>query len=338
MPEPRQSETTRHAPLDSLAEQLASLGAETDTERAVKRIAPWIVSLGIHVGVLVLGFLFTWTVVLLQPEEEQPVIVADFNAMAYDPVVMMDLPQSETLEQPLQDQFEVDSLEDSLEEQLTDIELDPLSMISNAASRMTPADFAPQPVEGRVEFVGLSTSNAKNIVYVIDASGSMIASLQIVLEELARSLEGLTTRQNFGIVFFQRNEAVVVPPTNRLAVASPDQKVKSLQWIKDNIIPEGRSNPLAALEKAMSFKPDAIFLLSENITGAGQYEIDQGDLLALLDQLNPVDARSGRRKTIINCIQFLDPDPLNTLKKIAEQHGGPRGFKFLDRRELGVVS
>jgi hypothetical protein len=35
-------------------------------------------------------------------------------------------------------------------------------------------------------------------------------------------------------------------------------------------------------------------------------------------------------------VQFLDPDPLDTLRKIAQAHGGERGFRFLDRAELGL--
>src|SRR4029450_8789695 len=110
------------------------------------------------------------------------------------------------------------------------------------------------------------------------------------------------------------------------------------QWINDrnNIFPQGRSNPLAAIEKAMRLKPDVIFLLSENITGSGPFELAQAPLPALLEKLNPIDPETGRRTTQINCVQFLDPDPLDTLRKIAEIHGGTKGDRFLDRRQLGT--
>ena len=145
----------------------------------------------------------------------------------------------------------------------------------------------------------------------------------------------MLAQQRFGLVFFQRNEALMVPPTTRLVSATPDAKVTALRWIDEKVIPAGRSNPLAAIEKALSFKPDVIFLLSENITGSGEFEIDQADLLSLLDELNPIDRRTGRRATRINCVQFLDPDPLDTLRRIAERHGGTDGYRFLSRAELG---
>ncbi|MHC4833777.1 MAG: hypothetical protein ACYTFH_07810, partial [Planctomycetota bacterium] len=83
---------------------------------------------------------------------------------------------------------------------------------------------------------------------------------------------------------------------------------------------------------------DCIFLLSSNITGAGQFEIDRGDLLATLDRLNPIDSRSGRRRSQIQCIQFLDPDPLDTMREIARRHSGETGYRFLDRDELGLAA
>ena len=62
------------------------------------------------------------------------------------------------------------------------------------------------------------------------------------------------------------------------------------------------------------------------------------DLLNLLDKLNPLDPDTNRRAAQINCIQFLDADPLDTMKKIAQAHGGRGGgaFKFLTRKDLGL--
>src|SRR5690606_29072254 len=96
-------------------------------------------------------------------------------------------------------------------------------------------------------------------------------------------------------------------------------------------------NPVAALEYALNLKPDVIFVLSEKITGSGKFEIDRRDLLAKLNQLNPViDDKTGRRRTQINCIQFREKDVLDTLRLIAEVHGGANGYKFVSDKELGL--
>jgi hypothetical protein len=160
--------------------------------------------------------------------------------------------------------------------------------------------------------------------------------MKIVVDELARSLESLNLKQSFSVIFFQQNKALAMPPVNQMLIADDKEKVRSLEWIRENIVPQGRSNPLAAIELAMSHKPDVVFILSEGITGSGEFEIDQQDLLARINELNPIDPAIGRRRTQINCIQFLAPDPLDTLKLIAQQHGGANGYKFLSRAELGL--
>jgi hypothetical protein len=317
--------------IERLAGALASLGAETETERAVKRIAPWVVSVAIHAAVVALGFMVTWTMVRLGEDEQPVLIVADFDAPTYEPVAALDREDLET------EALETEWLQEIPRPEVLKMEVDPLQLISQADSRSTPTDFAPPLVRGSATFAGLLSSNAREIVYVIDASGSMIRSMPIVIEELARSLDGLSPEQRFAVIFFQGDEAVMVPP-QRLVDATPDATIQALAWINDNIIPGGRTNPVAAIKTALRLEADAIFLLSDNITGSGQFEIDQLDLLELLEQLNPVTTETGRRSTVINCIQFLYPDPLETLKKVAAQHGGPKGYKFLDARELGIAA
>jgi hypothetical protein len=308
---------------------------ETDTERAVRRIVPWVVSAGIHAGLIGLGFLVTWTVVALD-DDEPVLVVAQFDALSYDPLVTL-----ETDPQPPQEQVPdaaapSETFRRALAETMADLDVAELSLALEAGpAAPAQVEFAPARGENTATFVGMTTSNARRIVYVIDASGSMIRSLQIVIEELARSLGTLSPQQQYAVIFFQRNEAVMVPPANRLAPATPEAQLRTLKWIDDRVIPAGRSNPLAAIERALGLEPDVIFLLSENITGSGEFEIDQADLLDMLDQLNPVER--GSRRTQINCVQFLDPDPLDTLKKIAERHGGPGGYRFLSRAELGLT-
>lgn len=326
-------------PDEALRQRLHELGGESDTERSVKRVLPFVASALIHLGVILIAIVAASTVILLRSDKEPTRIVADFDDLRYEPVVRRDMERGEPVERIVQDRVPVESLTEPINEQLMDITVDPLSVISDASAKSPLADFAPDPTTSRVEFSGLSSTNARRIVYVIDASGSMIRSLQIIVKELARSIDALSPQQQVGIVFFQGSDALIVPPVGELTPATGAAKLSMLQWIDRNVFPRGNSNPLAALEYALQSKPDVIFLLSENITGAGQYEIDQRDLLTMLEQMNPViDDATGRRQTQINCIQFIADDPLDTLKRVAELHGGPRGYKFLDSEELGLAA
>ena len=110
-----------------------------------------------------------------------------------------------------------------------------------------------------------------------------------------------------------------------------------MDWIEANIYPTGRSNPTAALRRAFILDPDVIFIVSANLTGSGEFEINKKELLATLDELNPM-RRSGTRAVRIRCIQLLDKDPLGTLEAIATLHGGREGYAFINRDQLGLGS
>lgn len=319
---------------EAIRQALAALGTESRAERRAKQIVPWIGTVGFHAGIILLGFLVTWSVVLFQSEDEPVQIVADFHAMNYEPVVELN-PDADEFEElnPTQDDLSLLEFDDPLPDPFRDQAVEQLAAAPNPVAPPS-LDFTTTTVEGSASFMGVSASNAQRIAYVIDASGSMIAHLQFILHELERSLDALTEEQSFGIVFFQRNEALAVPPGRRLIAARPSEKSRALDWIDDNVIPSGRSNPIPALEQALRMQPDVIFILSVNITGAGHYEVDQRDLLARLDQLNPQNPSSGQRRTQINCIQFIHPDPLDTMKLIAQEHGGENGYKFLSLQEL----
>jgi len=315
-------------------------GVDHDHVRDIRarRIVPWLVSVLVHAVLILIACFVTWTVTWLQDDDDAGPISADFDAITYAPVQTMPLDPGEVTHEPTQPLLEttaLDALSADLDAQLEEPSIEYLSTASSATAA---APRAPERLEAAGVFVGLEASNAKRIVYVIDASGSMIRSWPIVLDELVRSMRGLSEAQQFGVVFFQRNDAIVVPPGSRLRTGGAGRADEVRRWIDEHVIPRGRSNPMEAIDRALAFEPDVIFLLSENITGSGQFEIDQRDLLRLLDARNPVDPKTGRRPTQINCIQFLDPDPLRTLERIAEFHGGARGYTYRSREDLGLIA
>lgn len=331
--------------LERLARELAALGAETSSERRVKRIVPWVISLAIHFAIVLLALFITWTVTNLPKKDESVLIVADFNALTYEPVASTGSPQAQQPDGVAKDMAQPAAVDTIIRDQMKDTGVDPLAALANEGLAGGAGDvgaaalarFAPQGGSNTASFAGISSgSNARKIVYVIDASGSMIAYLQIVLDELARSLQNLSPQQSFSVVFFQGNNAIEVPPAGKLIPATADERNRALKWINANVVPKEGTNPLVAIEKALTLKPDVIFLLSQDITGYGQFEVDQQELMTVLDKLNPIDPKSHRRSTQINCIQFLDADPLDTMAQIAKEHGGPNGYKFLSRKELGL--
>lgn len=175
--------------------------------------------------------------------------------------------------------------------------------------------------------------NAVRVVYLIDASGTLISTLPFVINELKRSINELSEKQEFAVIFFQGNDPKEVPPPGMKRVSN-ESKTKVFNWIDSGrVIPQGGNNAVKAIQSAMSYNPQLIYILSDDITGQGIYEVDQRTFVQDVVKAN----KSG---TKINAIQFLRADPLvaygkkPTLKEISDKTGGI--YKYLDGKELGI--
>lgn len=298
-----------------------------------RRSVPWLGSILGHLVVVALVVLLTWNLARARPERTTPVVSATVVDSASTPIPQLETsPEREAVAIPA---LETTSLAIGTPES---------GLVRGTGGVTLPGGLGggmPAGL-GRVEFAGLGAGAARRIVFVVDASGSMIGVFPFVVSELSRSLSKLSPAQSYAVIFFQRDEALPAPPRGRLVGATREHVQRTIDWIRGEpgrpptVIPTGRSNPLRALEDALELDPDVIFLLSSNVTGSGRYAVDLGELLERLDTMNPTDPESGRRGTSINCIQFLDPDPLDALRRIAESHGGPEGYRFLGRTELGL--
>jgi hypothetical protein len=184
------------------------------------------------------------------------------------------------------------------------------------------------------EFFG-TNGNAEKIVFLIDASGSLIDTMEFVTIELRRSVYRLSPKQSYTVIYYQGSRLLEPPPAGLKRATSENQR-RTAQWIdpsQGNVIPSGRSSPVAALKQALAYKPDLVYLLSDDITGSGKDEVDQARLLAAMDKANV-------SQTKINTIQFIYPDPLTrfglkgTMQLIAERTGGQ--YTFMTARMLGM--
>lgn len=169
---------------------------------------------------------------------------------------------------------------------------------------------------------GLPGGNVKKVAYVCDASGSMLGTLQTLLNiELQRAIKGLRDNvQWFNIVFFQNDEPATIQ-RGALLVSSEKNKQRAFEFLNRYEM-KGSTNPLPALREAFAMRPELIFLLTDGV-------FDEPDkVVAELDRLN------AGRKVKVNTILFVATDPDNlaarpiveeaerTMKQIAEAHGG----------------
>ncbi len=307
-------------------DEKASVGDEINT--MLTFLLPWAISLLLHLGIAMLAFFVVWSAAV---EEEEDEIIPEARMLNDEPSELLvyseNLEVTATTDIPREIETQTVAKGDPLSALNTDTASD-LALIGVTGSKALPAGSRIGKDPFGVGMYGVG-GNARTIVYCVDASGSLVDTLPFVIDELKSSLRKLVPEQRFSVIFFQADEAIY--PFSGLRPATPETITQVSNWMdSDELIPHGSSNPKKALTIALSYRPDLIYILSDNITGKGQYAIDQKELLELISQTRD---RRGAANTRINTIQFLYPDPLETLKKIAEEHSGR--YRFVDAAVVG---
>jgi len=156
---------------------------------------------------------------------------------------------------------------------------------------------------------------ATSIVYVCDASGSMINTFGSLKEQLVRSIQGLKSVQGFNIVFFQDEKCVSLG--EGLLFATPENKRKAFKWL-DEQTTTGTTNPIPGVELAFKNRPQLIYLLTD---------ADFPDNKAVKEAVKRLNTG---KQTRINTIIFVPGDGddeastafKDLMKEIAKDNGG----------------
>jgi hypothetical protein len=312
-------------------------------------MAPWVISTCVHAGVIVGGFFIVWAAAP-EPAGDPRATILSFASQPEAPraesVVAQDLADASAAtpmaREPVRDAVEAPTMADVLALPELATPSTPVPRIGVDAPALTGLAALPE-----VRFFGVGSTDVRSVVYVVDASGSMVATFPFILAELERSARALDALQRFQVIFFKGDAAsasgrVAAPdPVNpnrvretRLIRCTPEHVRSVLTWAR-TVIPGGRSDPMEALRVAIGLNPDAILMLSSSIAGTGEWEIGADEVLAELEALNPRDPRTGRRPISIMTIQIFEDDPSGLLRAIGERHGPPgTGHRFIARSDL----
>jgi len=160
------------------------------------------------------------------------------------------------------------------------------------------------------------SDGAKKIVYVVDKSGSMTDSLDLVKMELKRSIMELTKDQEFHVIFYSSGPAVEMP-TRRLVAATERNKRLACEFI-DGIVAHSQTDPSDALRRAFAVRPEVIHLLTDG-------EFDR-EVVGLVRELNP------GATVQVNTIGFLYTRNDEVLVEIAAENRGR--YKFVSEKDL----
>lgn len=309
-------------------------------------LMPWGISILFHVALLLVAFFLVWQTIY-PAEEEQPVIP---NAKLSDspgaPLVVQEV-QEQSADTPLTVPV-VDPVVTDPTPTVTNTPI-PTSLVGNTfAGGQSGGPLG--NTTGSGDF-GASVfgngGNAKNIAFVVDASGSMVDVLPFVVNELKRVVNGLKPEQNITIIMFSGDGVYEVPGgggVKGLRAATPRFKENIRDWVSlENFRFEtggrGSQHVQEAIVRALEYRPQLVFLLSDNLTGGGQgatqHEIFQDVLMSSINKAN-----DHKPPAKFNTIQFLYEDPLvraglrGTLQLIAEDSGG--NYTFIGARDLNL--
>jgi len=157
------------------------------------------------------------------------------------------------------------------------------------------------------------------VVYVCDASGSMLRRFDDLRRQLRLAITALRPSQPFNVVFFHDKPHAANPAS--LIIPTPSGKAKAFEFL-ENVSAYGQTNPIPAIELAFRQNPDVVFLLTDG---------DFPDNEAVAQWIRQHNAR----KVVIHTIAYVNRDDsyAKALKQIADENRGT--FKFVGDDELG---
>jgi hypothetical protein len=178
----------------------------------------------------------------------------------------------------------------------------------------------------KANFVGIS-GNARRVVYVCDATGTMLGlKFKLLQKQLYKAIDILKPIQGFNVVFFKGGDSDAEwsnPFAEELVVANPQNKQRVRQFIDQFQVVGKGTNPLPALRLAFQQKPQLVYFLTDgefnNVVGYEQ-------VLAEVRKLN------ADKSVKVNTIAFMSDDAKaeQALQQMARENGG-RFVKVSDR-------
>lgn len=177
---------------------------------------------------------------------------------------------------------------------------------------------------GQTTFFDIAAKGTR-FVYVLDRSGSMFdhGAIRVAKEELVVSLAALESTQQFQLLFYNQGLLELTGSGDRpqMQWATDINRTLARQFIS-NVQPDGGTDHMPALKKALRYQPEHLFFLTD---------ADQPILSAR--ELNEIKmANNGR--TAIHCVEFGKGPEIsgdNFLKKLARENGGTYRYRDVTR-------
>jgi uncharacterized protein with von Willebrand factor type A (vWA) domain len=160
----------------------------------------------------------------------------------------------------------------------------------------------------------IRTDSPQRIVFVCDASGSMLNKMLALKVALKKLIQKLEPSQCFNVIFFQRSRKDMLLFEKDLVAATPENQRRFSTFLQ-MVTTKGDTDPIPALELGFQQHPQLLYLVTD-----GDF-LDNKMVLAKLRALNK------NHQVRINTIALVnkddkDVDFKNVLKTIASEAGG----------------
>ena len=169
----------------------------------------------------------------------------------------------------------------------------------------------------------------RKIVFICDATGTMITKLTVLKKELLNTIGALQPGvQSYNIVFFLDAGNVSVADEKGLMTANEDNLRKTQKWLED-VTPIGSTNPIPAIEKAFTFAPDVVYFLSD-----GEFN----NLKTYDEVIAAVRKGNVGKRAVVNTILFetADAEATRAMERIAAENGG--AYTFVREDDIGKAN
>lgn len=163
------------------------------------------------------------------------------------------------------------------------------------------------------------------LVFLVDASGSLVDSLPQMVSWLGEALDNLEPNEQFTIIFFQQDRAIEVPPAGIQPMTRTYRRALDRDWLSPDkvpILPAGRSNPAEALKLALTYNPSDIYLLSDASFGKSTGDTTRNEAVQTVVQV------LGDAEVRVHGVQFFyqDQEQAGTLQLLAAEFDGTYEF------------
>ena len=270
----------------------------------VEWIVPWIISLAAHAALILVAIFVVWSVREALQDDK---VIIPVVSLSETPGAPLEVKVQERVETPTAAAAPAPAPAPTPLENDLDLDLD--LTLPGVGEPLAPAPTFELAIDDaaqfQTDFMG-SGGNAKNIIFVLEADGSIIADYPQIVSELATTLRGMSEKQKFSVIVFDGQGVKEVPPAG-LRRATADTKAKAIAWLRDtrNVQNMGSGDAVKAIQLAFKRRPELIFLLSQNLynPGRGKYELQREEILDAV--------RDAPRKNLaVNTIEFNDIDRL----------------------------